>query len=259
MILFSVIFGGLAKLPSEGIPYPIFTFTALLPWQLFAFALTQSSNSLVGDQKLVSKVYFPRLVVPFSSVMAGVVDFAIAFVVLVGMMAFYGIKLTAAALLLPVFLALAVASAAGDRTVAVGIKCQVPGYPLRGAVPDAVLDVCDTDRIFKFADPGKVALAVQPEPDDGGGGGVPLGDPGEEQPGPDLAGDLSAGSGSAAGGRTVLFQADGKQLRGRHLMSDLAIRVEHLGKGIPAGRAAGAVCDVPRGGWWRQPRHRCAG
>ena len=111
MILFSVIFGGLAKLPSEGIPYPIFTFTALLPWQLFAFALTQSSNSLIGDQKLISKVYFPRLVVPLSSVMAGVVDFAIAFVVLVGMMAFYGIKLTPAALLLPVFLALAVASA----------------------------------------------------------------------------------------------------------------------------------------------------
>jgi len=103
MILFSIIFGGLAKLPSEGIPYPIFTFTALLPWQLFAFALTQSSNSLVGSQNLVSKVYFPRLVVPFASVLAGVVDFAIAFVVLVGMMAYYGIGLTPAALLLPLF------------------------------------------------------------------------------------------------------------------------------------------------------------
>jgi lipopolysaccharide transport system permease protein len=111
MIVFSIIFGGLAKLPSEGIPYPIFTFTALLPWQLFAFALTQSSNSLVGSQNLVSKVYFPRLVVPFSSVLAGVVDFAIAFVILMGMMAFYGIRLTPAVLLLPLFLLLALASA----------------------------------------------------------------------------------------------------------------------------------------------------
>ncbi len=111
MILFSVIFGGLAKLPSEGIPYPIFTFTALLPWQLFAFALTQSSNSLVGSQNLVSKVYFPRLVVPFSSVLAGVVDFAIAFVVLLGLMAFYDVRLTPAILLMPLFLLLALASA----------------------------------------------------------------------------------------------------------------------------------------------------
>jgi lipopolysaccharide transport system permease protein len=111
MIVFSIIFGGLANLPSEGIPYPIFTFTALLPWQLFAFALTQSSNSLVGSQNLISKVYFPRLVVPFSSVLAGVVDFAIAFLVLIGLMAFYGIRLTPAALLLPLFLILALASA----------------------------------------------------------------------------------------------------------------------------------------------------
>ena len=111
MILFSVIFGGLAKLPSEGVPYPIFTFTALLPWQLFAFALSQSSNSLVGSQNLISKVYFPRLVVPFSSVLAGVVDFGIAFVVLVGLMVYYGIALTPAVLLLPVFLILTLASA----------------------------------------------------------------------------------------------------------------------------------------------------
>jgi lipopolysaccharide transport system permease protein len=111
MIVFSIVFGGLAKLPSEGIPYPIFTFTALLPWQLFAFALSESSNSLVGSQNLVSKVYFPRLVVPFSSVLAGVIDFAIAFVVLMGMMAFYHIQLTFLTLLLPVFLLLALASA----------------------------------------------------------------------------------------------------------------------------------------------------
>jgi len=111
MVVFSIIFGGLAHLPSNGIPYPIFTFTALLPWQLFAFALTNSSNSLVGDQKLISKVYFPRLVIPLSSVLAGVVDFGIAFLVLLGMLAWYGIVLTPALLLLPVFLLLALTSA----------------------------------------------------------------------------------------------------------------------------------------------------
>lgn len=111
MVVFSIIFGRLAKLPSNGIPYPIFTFTALLPWQLFAFALTNSSNSLVGDQKLISKIYFPRLVIPLSSVLAGVVDFAIAFVVLLGLMAWYGIGITSAVLLLPVFLLLALTSA----------------------------------------------------------------------------------------------------------------------------------------------------
>ena len=111
MGIFSIIFGGLAKLPSDGAPYPIFTFTALLPWQLFAFALTQSSNSLVGSQNLVNKVYFPRLVVPFSSVLAGLMDFAIAFIVLIAMLAFYGIGLTPAILLLPFFLLLALASA----------------------------------------------------------------------------------------------------------------------------------------------------
>src|SRR5512145_34589 len=86
MLIFSIIFGELAKLPSEGIPYPIFTYTALLPWQLFAFSLANSSNSLVGSQNLVSKVYFPRLVIPIASVLPALLDFAISFVVLAGML-----------------------------------------------------------------------------------------------------------------------------------------------------------------------------
>jgi lipopolysaccharide transport system permease protein len=111
MVIFSFIFGSLAKLPSEGIPYPIFTFTALLPWQLFAFALTNSSNSLVGSQNLVSKVYFPRLVIPIASVLPGLVDFAISFLVLIGMILFYRIPLTGRIWSLPLFLLLALASA----------------------------------------------------------------------------------------------------------------------------------------------------
>ncbi len=113
MVIFSVIFGQLAKLPSDGIPYPIFTFTALLPWQLFAFALTNSSNSLVGSQNLVSKVYFPRLVIPIASVLPGVVDFAISFVILLGMMVYFQIPLTARVLVLPLFLLLALFTALG--------------------------------------------------------------------------------------------------------------------------------------------------
>src|SRR5688572_30391929 len=81
MLVFSLFFGRLAKMPSDGIPYPVFTFCALLPWQLFAHALSESSNSLVGNQNLITKVYFPRLVVPISAVLGGLVDFAIAFVI----------------------------------------------------------------------------------------------------------------------------------------------------------------------------------
>jgi lipopolysaccharide transport system permease protein len=113
MIIFSVIFGELARLPSQGIPYPVFTYTALLPWQLFAFALTSSSNSLITNQQLITKVYFPRLIIPLSSVIAGLMDFLIAFGVLLLMMLYYGITPTTAMWLLPLFLLLALASATG--------------------------------------------------------------------------------------------------------------------------------------------------
>src|SRR5712691_8846313 len=103
MIVFSLFFGRLAKVPSDGIPYPIFVYCALLPWQLFAHALAESSNSVVGSQHLITKVYCPRLVVPIAAVCGGLVDFAIAFVVLLGMMAYYGVVPGAAVLALPVF------------------------------------------------------------------------------------------------------------------------------------------------------------
>ena len=111
MIVFSIFFGNLAKVPSDGVPYPIFTYAALLPWQLFAHALTESANSLVTNQHLVTKVYFPRVVIPAAAVLAGLVDFAIAFVVLLGLMLFYGIVPTLAILTLPFFVVLAIATA----------------------------------------------------------------------------------------------------------------------------------------------------
>jgi lipopolysaccharide transport system permease protein len=113
MIVFSLFFGYLGQMPSEGIPYPIFTFCALLPWQLFAHSLTESSNSLVANERLITKVYFPRLVVPIAAVLGGMVDFAIAFVILLLMMLYYGIVPTWAIVTLPGFILLAIMTALG--------------------------------------------------------------------------------------------------------------------------------------------------
>lgn len=113
MAIFSIIFGRLAKLPSGDVPYPVFAFTALLPWQLFAGALSRASTSLVANRNLLTKVYFPRLIIPISAAGAGLLDFAISFIMLIILMLFYGITPTWAILWLPVltFLALVIAVA----------------------------------------------------------------------------------------------------------------------------------------------------
>lgn len=111
MVVFSLFFGKLAGVPSDGIPYPVFAFCGLLPWQLFAHALTESSNSLVGNQNLITKVYFPRLVVPIAAVLGGVVDFAIAFLILLVMMFYFGIVPGWAIVTLPLFIVLAITTA----------------------------------------------------------------------------------------------------------------------------------------------------
>lgn len=111
MLVFSVFFGKLAKIPSDGVPYPAFAFTALLPWQLFAYALSESSNSVVSSQNLITKVYFPRLIVPIASVLAGLVDFVIAFGVLVVILVYYGIAPPANVVWLPLFVLLTIATA----------------------------------------------------------------------------------------------------------------------------------------------------
>ena len=124
MLVFTLIFGRLAQLPSDGLPYPVFTFTALLPWQLFSGALTGSANSVVNSASLVSKVYFPRLVIPIASVMATLVDFSISFGVLLGLMAWYGISLRLAVVVLPllVMLALTIALAVGLWASALNVR-----------------------------------------------------------------------------------------------------------------------------------------
>jgi len=111
MVVFSLFFGRLAKVPSDGIPYPVFTFCALIPWQLFANALTESSNSLIGNQNLITKVYFARLVIPIAAVLSGLLDFLIAFTILLGMMLYYGIVPGWPIVALPAFILLAILTA----------------------------------------------------------------------------------------------------------------------------------------------------
>jgi lipopolysaccharide transport system permease protein len=113
MVVFSLFFGKLAKIPSEGVPYPIFNYAALLPWQFLENSITTSTTSLVTNANMVTKVYFPRLFVPISSVLSGLVDFMVAFLVLIGMMLFYQITPTIRILLLPFFLLLAFVTAMG--------------------------------------------------------------------------------------------------------------------------------------------------
>ena len=113
MVVFSLFFGRLAQVPSDGIPYPIFSYAALVPWTFFANGLTQSSNSLVLNANLIKKVYFPRLVIPISTVLSGVIDFILAFFVLLGMMVFYGIFPTRNVIWLPMLLLLAFVTSLG--------------------------------------------------------------------------------------------------------------------------------------------------
>ncbi len=113
MIVFSLFFGRLAEIPSDGIPYPIFSYAALVPWTFFANGLSQSADSLVGSANLIKKVYFPRLAIPIATVLSGVVDFVLAFIVLLLMMFFYGIVPTINVIWLPLFLLLALMTSLG--------------------------------------------------------------------------------------------------------------------------------------------------
>ena len=113
MVVFSIFFGKLAKIPSDGIPYPIFSYAALVPWTFFANGLTQASNSLVSSSNLMKKVYFPRMAMPLASGLAGIVDFALAFIMLIGMIFYYGMVPTVNVIWLPFFLMLAFITSLG--------------------------------------------------------------------------------------------------------------------------------------------------
>jgi len=124
MLVFTIVFGKLAKLPSEGVPYPIMVFAAMLPWQFFANAFSESSNSLIGNTNLISKVYFPRLVIPTSSVIVSFVDFLISGIILIGLMIWYTFWPSWRLIALPalIFVAFAVAMGAGLWIAAMNVK-----------------------------------------------------------------------------------------------------------------------------------------
>ena len=132
MAVFSLFFGRLAGLPSDGVPYPLFTFCALLPWQLFAFAMTESSNSVVANQRLITKVYFPRLILPLAGVAVGLADFAFTSVLLLAMLAFYGVMPGWTILTLPIWtlLALTTALAVGIWFSAINVRYRDVRYTL---------------------------------------------------------------------------------------------------------------------------------
>jgi lipopolysaccharide transport system permease protein len=155
MVVFTVIFGGFAKIDApDGLPYPIFSFAALLPWGYFSQAITRSSASLVGSANLVSKVYFPRLIIPIAAAIAPLVDFAVASTVLLGMMAWYGIAPTWGALLLPVFLffAFLTALAVSLWLTALNVKYRDVGH----TIPFLV-------QIWMYASPVAYPVELVPE------------------------------------------------------------------------------------------------
>ncbi len=132
MVIFTVIFGNLAKIPSDGLPYPVFAYTALLPWTFFAQGLNRTGNSLVGNAQLITKVYFPRLLMPLSALGAPAVDFLLSFLILLGLMAWYGITPTWSVLALPLFLLLALLTAmtAGLWLSPINVKYRDVSYTL---------------------------------------------------------------------------------------------------------------------------------
>jgi lipopolysaccharide transport system permease protein len=132
MAVFSVFFGRLAGVPSDGIPYPLFAFAGLLPWMFFSNVVTNCANSLVGNANLITKVYFPRMIIPAAAVGAGLVDFAISFLLLVALMVYYGVGVTSSVLLLPILIVLLtlVALGVGMGLSALNVKYRDVRYAL---------------------------------------------------------------------------------------------------------------------------------
>jgi homopolymeric O-antigen transport system permease protein len=154
MVIFSLFFGQLAKMPSDGVPYPIFSFAALIPWMFFANGLNQAANSLVTNSNLINKVYFPRLAIPIASVLGGLVDFVPAFLMLLGMMLYFDVYPTVNALWLPAFLVLALVTSLG---VGIGLAALNVHYrDVRHTVPFLV-------QCWLFATPIAYPSSLLPE------------------------------------------------------------------------------------------------
>ena len=151
MLVFSLFFGKLAKIPSQGLPYPIFYYSALLPWMYFSTAMQGATNIVVDNQRVITKIYFPRVVLPIASVLSGLLDFAISFGVFLVMMAYYRIVPNGFRDLAARIFASCRFDGSRRGLVAFRLECVVPGCPLRRAVPGAVLDVCLSGGLSEFS------------------------------------------------------------------------------------------------------------
>lgn len=153
MIIFTIVFSRFGRVPSDGLPYPVFAFCALLPWQLFAFALSEASNSVVANQRLITKVYFPRLIIPLAAVCVGIADFVVGLLVLAALMAYYGITPGAAIWTLPLWALLAVVTA-----LAVGLWLSALNVRYR----DVRYTLPFVTQMWLFATPVAYPLALVP-------------------------------------------------------------------------------------------------
>ncbi|ABS56277.1 ABC-2 type transporter [Methanoregula boonei 6A8] len=154
MIIFTVVFGGLAHLPSDGVPYPLFVLAALLPWMLFAEGLTRSTTTMVTNSSIMTKVYFPRLIMPLSSILSPLVDFGVSFIILIAMMVYYGFVPTFNIVFLPLFVLLALATSLG-----VGLWLSALNVRYR----DFQYTVPFLIQIWMFASPVVYASSLVPE------------------------------------------------------------------------------------------------
>lgn len=154
MVVFTVIFGNFAKIPSDGVPYPVFSLAALVPWIYFSTALTTASNSLIANPNLITKVYLPRLVIPFAPVLAGLVDFAIALVILFAMMLAFGIVPSSGVAVLPILVLIMMMAAAGIGCLLAALNIQY--RDVKHIVPFLV-------QVLMFASPIVYPMSLVPE------------------------------------------------------------------------------------------------
>ena len=154
MVVFTLFFGKLAKIPSDGIPYPIFNYSAMVAWTYFATAISNAGNSIVGESNLIAKVYFPRLIIPLSPVIAGLLDFTIAFAVLIGMMVYYSVYPTVMILMVPALIILMILTASGVGMVLAALNAKY--RDIRYTIPFLV-------QFWMFASPIVYPASLVPE------------------------------------------------------------------------------------------------
>ena len=212
MFVFSLFFGRLARIASDGLPYPVFNLAGLVPWTFFAFGLNEAATSVVGSRHLITKVYFPRLAIPLATVLAGLVDFAVAFVLLLTVMAWYGIVPGLGALFVIPLVLLAFVTALGAGLWLAALNVQYQGRALRAAISHAAVAVRHADRVPEQPGAGRVAAGLRPQPDGGRRGWVQVGAARQRTPGP---GPRRVGVRRACirSGWHLLLPADGTSVR----------------------------------------------